>query len=103
MPKRMLSLAPSPSPVNGLGILVPSNAEVDGAVVSSPERPGSADPHQSGTGVVPCANFFPKAGGVRPKSRSFRASTPVKSRSNQRGLDRVRTKKNCCTDVNVCK
>ncbi|KAG5338936.1 hypothetical protein C0989_005570 [Termitomyces sp. Mn162] len=39
---------------------------VDGNAVPDVERPGS------GTGgVIPRANFFPKAGGVRPRSRSF--------------------------------
>ncbi|RDB27248.1 hypothetical protein Hypma_004535 [Hypsizygus marmoreus] len=35
------------------------------------ERSASADQRASPSGVIPRANFFPKAGAVRPRSRSF--------------------------------
>jgi len=38
-------------------------------VVAGAEMPASAD--QAACGVIPRANFFPKVGGVRPRSRSF--------------------------------
>ena len=69
-PSRALSPSQSSSPLPTKGQAnhaAPSSVNV-GAGGGGPEQ-SAAD--QRGSGVIPRANFFPKAGGARPRSRSF--------------------------------
>ena len=67
MPRTPLS--PLSLPANSPGNRVASDVEKGGTPPASVERSAQAD--QAGSGVIPRANFFPKAGGARPRSRSF--------------------------------
>lgn len=58
--------SPPPPPANGQAIRVALTVDTG---ENSPERLAAVD--QRGSGVIPRANFFPKVGGVRPRSRSF--------------------------------